>query len=294
MLKLYSFIAALLVSASACNADNNTSSKPTENPPTVMEEKTDTTSVSVELKTSLGDITILLYGDTPRHRDNFVKLVNDGYYNGVLFHRVIKDFMIQTGDPDSKGAPAGKHLGSGGPGYQIDAEIVYPRHFHKRGALAAARQADQVNPQKKSSGSQFYIVTGKVYPESQISAIEQQLAMSKMQSIFNKKADQHMDEIRYMQRMGDQAGLSALQNRLAAETEAEIQANMPKLTPEQRDAYTTVGGTPHLDNEYTVFGEVIDGMEVVAKIEKAATDRADRPTTDISIISARVIKGDTK
>lgn len=290
MRKLFSLIATLLLCASACNADNTAASATNSQQPPKMQEKTDTTSVRVVLNTSLGDITILLYGDTPLHRDNFVKLVNDGFYNGVLFHRVINQFMIQTGDPDSKGAPAGKHLGSGGPGYQIDAEIIYPKHFHKRGALAAARQADQVNPLKKSSGSQFYIVTGKVYAEGQIPAIEKQLAMSKKQAVFNAKADLHIDEIRYMQRMGDQAGLSALQNRLINETETEIAANPPRLTDEQRKAYTTAGGTPHLDNEYTVFGEVIDGMDVVAKIEKTKTGQHDRPANDIKIISAKVIK----
>ena len=291
MNKIFALIGVLALSVTACNADNKQATTSTNNSATEkMETAPDTTSVRVALETSLGDIPILLYGDTPRHRDNFVKLVKEGYYNGVLFHRVINEFMIQTGDPDSKGAPAGKHLGVGGPGYQIDAEIVYPRHFHKRGALAAARQADQVNPQKKSSGSQFYIVTGKVYPESQIAAIENQLSMSKKQAIFNKKADQHMDEIRYMQRMGDQAGLNALQNRLVAETEAEAAGDAPRLTDEQKKAYTTVGGTPHLDNEYTVFGEVIDGMDVVAKIEKAKTDNADRPVEDIKIISAKVLE----
>ncbi|MDE7471097.1 MAG: peptidylprolyl isomerase, partial [Paramuribaculum sp.] len=119
--------------------------------------------VVVEMNTTMGAVKILLYGDTPRHLENFVKLVNEGYYDGVLFHRVINDFMVQTGDPDSKDAPAGKMLGMGGPDYKIEAEFVYPRHFHKRGALAAAREGDASNPTKASSGSQFYIVTGKTY-----------------------------------------------------------------------------------------------------------------------------------
>ena len=131
----------------------------------------------VEIKTSEGDITVRLFGDTPKHRDNFLKLVKEGYYDNVLFHRVINEFMVQTGDPDSKAAPVGKMLGSGGPGYTLDAEIVYPSHFHKRGALAAARQGDQVNPERRSSGSQFYIVTGKAYNDSTLSQMERQLDM---------------------------------------------------------------------------------------------------------------------
>ena len=244
----------------------------------------------VEIKTSVGDITIRLYGETPKHRDNFLKLVNDGFYNDVLFHRVINKFMIQTGDPESKGAPAGKMLGAGGPGYDIDAEIIYPQFFHKRGALAAARQGDEVNPDRRSSGSQFYIVTGKVYNEGQLGQMEKQLQMQQMQSIFNDLASQHRDSIMAMRRNRDQAGLQALQDELVKKTEAEAAKNPVKLTDAQREAYTTVGGTPHLDGTYTVFGEVVEGMDVVAKIETTATGAQDRPKEDIKIISMKVIK----
>ncbi len=244
----------------------------------------------VEIKTSVGDITIRLYGETPKHRDNFLKLVNDGFYNDVLFHRVINKFMIQTGDPESKGAPAGKMLGAGGPGYDIDAEIVYPQFFHKRGALAAARQGDEVNPDRRSSGSQFYIVTGKVYNAGQLGQMEKQLQMQQMQTIFNDLAKQHRDSIMAMRRNRDQAGLQALQDELVKKTEAEAAKNPVKLTDAQREAYTTVGGTPHLDGTYTVFGEVVEGMDVVAKIETTATGAQDRPKEDIKIISMKVIK----
>ena len=244
----------------------------------------------VEIKTSVGDITIRLYGETPKHRDNFLKLVNNGFYNDVLFHRVINKFMIQTGDPESKGAPAGKMLGAGGPGYDIDAEIVYPQFFHKRGALAAARQGDEVNPDRRSSGSQFYIVTGKVYNASQLGQMEKQLQMQQMQAIFNDLASQHRDSIMAMRRNRDQAGLQALQDELVKKTEAEAAKNPVKLTDAQREAYTTVGGTPHLDGTYTVFGEVVEGMDIVAKIETTATGAQDRPKEDIKIISMKVIK----
>lgn len=250
----------------------------------------DAKDVKVLISTSMGDITVLLYGDTPLHRDNFLKLVGDSYYDGVLFHRVINNFMIQTGDPDSKGAPAGKRLGMGGPGYQIDAEILFPTHFHKRGALAAARSGDNVNPERKSSGSQFYIVTGKTYNEATLDQLEQQMQMQNKQQIFNSLAAEHKDSIMAMRRNRDQAGLTALQEELVAKTEKMAAENPVKLTPAQREAYSTVGGAPHLDGTYTVFGEVIDGMDVVDRIEKVATDAADRPTEDVKILSVKVIE----
>lgn len=264
---------------------------PTTKPTTDMTQTTDTASVKVLVKTTAGDFTVLLYGDTPKHRDNFVKLASEGYYDGTLFHRVIKDFMIQAGDPDSKDAKPGQALGAGGPEYKLDAEIVYPKHFHRRGALAAARQGDQVNPQKKSSGSQFYIVTGRTLSQGEIDQMGAQLKNKQMQTIFNRLAMEHRDSIIEMQRAGDREGLSVLQNKLIEQTEAEA-ANTPApaLTPEMIEAYTTVGGAPHLDGDYTVFGEIVDGMDVIDSIEKAPTDGRDRPTDDIRILSMQVLK----
>ena len=244
----------------------------------------------VDIKTSVGDIRIRLYGEAPKHRDNFLKLVEEGFYNDVLFHRVINQFMIQTGDPNSKGAPAGKALGSGDPGYELDAEIVYPRLFHKRGALAAARTGDEVNPKRRSSGAQFYIVTGKVYNAGQLGQMEKQLQMQQKQSIFNGLATQYRDSIMNMRRNRDQAGLQALQEELVKKTEAEAAKNPAKFTPEQIEAYSTVGGTPHLDGTYTVFGEVVSGMDVVSKIETTPTGAMDRPKEDIKIISMAIVK----
>lgn len=241
----------------------------------------------VELKTTLGDIYVDLYNDTPLHRENFLKLVGDGFYDGVLFHRVIDNFMVQTGDPSSKEAKEGEHLGGGDPGYTIEAEIDYPHHYHKYGALAAARTGDNVNPEKRSSGSQFYIVTGNKYSERQLEAMDEKKINQELQSYFQNLALQYRDSIQKMQAAGDQAGLEALRQELIKETEANVK-HQP--LPENIKAdYVELGGTPHLDGGYTVFGEVIKGMDVVEKIQKAETDSSDRPKEDIRIISAKVI-----
>lgn len=235
----------------------------------------------VKIQTSLGDIVVRLYDETPVHRDNFVKLAKDGYYDGTLFHRVIKDFMIQGGDPNSKGAPAGKRLGTGGPDYTLEAEIK-DGLFHKRGALAAARQGDEVNPERRSSGSQFYIVWGQVYKEGQLRQFSKQLKMQRMQEIFNGLAAEHRDEIMQMRRERNRVALQELQDKLAAEAETRA-AEYVGLTDEQLKIYSTVGGTPHLDGQYTVFGEVEEGLEVVEMIQNSATAGDDRPMDDITM-----------
>jgi peptidyl-prolyl cis-trans isomerase B (cyclophilin B) len=236
--------------------------------------------MKVKIQTMLGDIVVRLYDDTPIHRDNFVKLVKEGYYDGTLFHRVIKDFMIQGGDPDSKGAPAGKMLGVGGPDYTLEAEIK-DGLFHKRGALAAARQGDEVNPERRSSGSQFYIVWGQVYNEGQLKQYAKQLRMQQVQSAFNKLAAEHREEIMQMRRERNRAGLQELQDKLVAEAEKQVKGN--GLTAEQMKVYSTIGGTPHLDGQYTVFGEVEEGLDVVEMIQNSATGRSDRPVDDIEM-----------
>ena len=236
--------------------------------------------MKVNIQTTLGDIVVRLYDETPIHRDNFVKLAKEGYYDGTLFHRVIKDFMIQGGDPDSKGAPAGKMLGVGGPDYTLQAEIV-DGLFHKRGALAAARQGDEVNPERRSSGSQFYIVWGQVYNQGQLRQFSKQLKMQKVQNAFNQLAAQHRDEIMQMRRERNRAGLQELQDKLAAQAEAMVIGD--GLTSEQIEVYSTIGGTPHLDGQYTVFGEVEQGLDIVEMIQNTATGRGDRPFDDIKM-----------
>lgn len=234
----------------------------------------------VKIQTTLGDIIVRLYDETPLHRDNFIKLVREGYYDGTIFHRVIKDFMIQGGDPESKGAPAGKMLGTGGPGFTIEAEIK-EGIFHKRGALAAARQGDEVNPERRSSGSQFYIVWGQVYNEGQLKQFSRQLKMQRAQEIFNELALARRSEILQMRRDRDNAGLQALQEKLASE--AELKAEDAGLNSDQIALYSTIGGTPHLDGQYTVFGEVEEGLDVVEMIQASATGRGDRPVVDIEM-----------
>lgn len=287
---VFGVLAVCIFALVACSNGAKVQQGVTSKPQNVNNKRILPEMTKVELKTSLGDIVVGLYKETPKHHENFVKLVNEGYYNGVLFHRVINEFMIQTGDGNSKTAKPGQMLGTGDPGYTVEAEFVYPKFFHKRGALAAARTGDQVNPERRSSGSQFYIVTGKKYNEQQLAQMEHQMDMMNKQNIFQAKASAMQSEIMRLRMARDTAGVEALRQQLIAETEAEAAKNPVKLTPEQREAYTTVGGTPHLDGQYTVFGEVLEGMDVVAKIEAVATDRNDRPSEDIKIISAKVIE----
>lgn len=242
----------------------------------------------VDIKTTMGDIKVKLYDDTPKHRDNFLKLAKEGFYNGTLFHRVIKDFMVQTGDPESVNADSTARLGSGGPGYQIDAEILYPQHYHKYGALAAARTGDQVNPERKSSGSQFYIVTGNKYGEKDLARMAENMVAQQRQSYFMKLRKENADAIREFQMKGDRVGLEELRQKLIKEVEEKVP--VVDLPAQIKEDYMKIGGTPHLDGQYTVFGEVIKGMDVVEKIQNAKTNRDDRPKEDIKILSVKIEK----
>lgn len=279
----YKLIALILMAATinSCGAGSSQSAKAQ---PAESETK-------VLIKTTLGDITIKLYNETPMHRDNFIKLVEEHFYDSTLFHRVIRDFMVQAGDPESKTAEKYAQLGSGGPGYNIPAEFVYPRYFHKRGALSAARQADQVNPERQSSGSQFYIVTGKKYGKYDLQDMEKQIGDQRGQSMFDRLCAQNRDTIAKLQMADDRDGLLKLQDEFIAKIDEKLKEEGPfKFSKEQVDAYMSIGGTPFLDNQYTVFGEVIDGMKTVDKIESAGTDVHDRPRKDIRIITMEIIR----
>ena len=247
----------------------------------------DTSGVLVEFKTTMGDITVKLYNDTPLHKENFLKLVKDGYYDGLLFHRVIDQFMIQTGDPDSRDAQPGKMLGAGSPDYTIAAEIDYPKHYNKYGALAAARTGDQVNPERRSSGSQFYIVTGRKMTEPQFNSMMMRKHQEELESTFRGLVMQNRDSIEALQKAGDEVALENYRQELIKQTEEKVGE---QVIPENiKEDYISKGGAPHLDGAYTVFGEVVEGMDVVEKIQKVETDSHDRPTEDIRILSAKVL-----
>jgi peptidyl-prolyl cis-trans isomerase B (cyclophilin B) len=199
----------------------------------------------VELQTTEGNIRIALFNETPQHRDNFMKLARTQFYDSLLIHRVIKDFMIQSGDLQSRHAKPGQMLGIGELDYTQEPEFRLPQIYHRRGMVAAARESDRVNPERRSGAAQFYIVWGKVF---------------------------------------DDKRLSKIQERLDSATNGQV-----KLTPEMIETYKTVGGTPHLDGQYTVFGEVTEGLDIVERIQQVETDKNDRPINDIRILKVRII-----
>lgn len=236
----------------------------------------------VSIETSEGTITVRLYEDTPLHRENFVKLVKEGYYEGTLFHRVINHFMIQGGDPDSRNAAPGALLGEGGPGYDVAAEFR-PGRFHKKGALAAAREGDEVNPERRSSGSQFYLVQGNVFTPESLDKMVARVNEYRRMAVYERLKSHYAAAIDSLQSIGDQTGLAALSERLTARCDSLFQTERLTLSPEQREAYATVGGTPHLDGQYTVFGEITEGMDVLERIAAVATDENDRPLRDVVV-----------
>lgn len=248
--------------------------------------------IKVMIVTDYGAIKIRLYNQTPLHRDNFVKLIKEHYYDSLLFHRVIRNFMIQGGDPDSKRAMPGVELGNGGPPYTIPAEFN-PQLFHKKGALAAARDSDLENPSQASSGSQFYIVEGRVFTDSLLQVQAKRITkMRVFNQVINRPENkdylekykhyvtaEKVDSVKYIYDIIDQKVALELPN-----------APQYTFTPEQIAAYTTIGGAPHLDGSYTVFGEVYEGLEVIDKIAAERTDKNARPLTDIRIKSISIIK----
>lgn len=239
------------------------------------------------METSLGNIRFRLYKETSGHRENMIKLVREGYYNGMLFHRVIQNFMIQTGDPLSKTARPGMVLGAGDAGYTVEAEIL-PQYFHKRGVIAAAREGDNINPGRHSSGSHFYIVQGKVFPPDSLDIAVEKINDNRYTAYFDRLKAGREAEIMKYQLAEDYDNLMRVNRELSEETRAGFGRKKLVLSEEQKKAYTTVGGTPHLDGEYTVFGEVIEGMEVVDRIAAVNTDSNCRPETDVVILKMTI------
>ncbi len=239
----------------------------------------------VTIQTEYGNIKVKLYDETPEHKNNFVKLVNEHFYDGLLFHRVIKNFMIQGGDPSSKGAEPGKRLGGGSAGYTIQAEIMPYKYFHKRGALAAARTGGPGNPEKRSSGSQFYIVQGHTFTNGQLDTLEITKNAQLKNHLLKECLDKSKDDLMHFREKGDQAGFNIRVAEIRGEADSLFNSSSDKFayTPEQREIYTTIGGYPSLDNDYTVFGEVVEGMDIVDKITEVETDKYNRPLEDIAM-----------
>lgn len=238
------------------------------------------------IKTNMGDIKVRLYDETPLHRDNFLKLAKEGFYDGILFHRVINHFVIQAGDPDSKGAPAGMMLGANDNHYTIDAEIR-PGLFHKKGVIAAAREGDNINPKRESSGSHFYIAQGKVYTAEELDSLVVKINESRHKALFERLKNEREAEIQKYELVNDFENLEKINKELSEKTRELFKDEELVLTDEQKKAYTTVGGIPRLDGAYTVFGEVVEGLDVLDKIEAVQTDQADRPLEDVIILSIK-------
>ncbi len=238
----------------------------------------------ISIETEYGTMYAVLYDETPKHKENFIKLAAEGYYDSILFHRVMQDFMIQTGDPDSKNAQPGASVGTGSPGYQIDSEML-PQYFHKKGALAAARQPDNINPQKKSSGSQFYIVQGKKVSKEEVVTDMDKLNTAVGQLMQFPKYDSVKQVIMKQYQAGDYDGYT--QTILALKPEIkktlDLDVNKKNFPMERVPVYESIGGAPFLDDEYTVFGQVIKGLEIVDKIAAVQVDGRHRPLEDVRI-----------
>ncbi|MEE4197639.1 MAG: peptidylprolyl isomerase [Bacteroidales bacterium] len=231
-----------------------------------------------KIETEYGDMIFKLYDQTPLHKENFEKLIEQNYFDGILFHRVINGFMIQGGDPDSRHAEPGELLGNGGPGYTLPAEFV-DTIFHKKGVIAAAREGDDVNPEMRSAGSQFYIVQGKVFSDEEIKKVEDRINASRLNRMVTrniKEAEQKAYET------GGSIDYQVIVREARAKAEKQFKREgMYKIPDAKRKIYQSIGGTPHLDGAYTVFGEVIEGLDVIDKIASVETDKNDRPIKDI-------------
>ena len=247
----------------------------------------------VVLMTSAGEIRVRLYDDTPGHRDNFVQNVRDGMYDGVLFHRVIRNFMVQTGDPATRlvGYEVKRDEKGDTLAERIPAEVVWPKHFNKRGVLAAARDGDDENPKRMSDKFQFYIVTGKVCSDDDLDSYEKAREQRDADILYGKKQMEQKERLDALRAARDRDGLSNLLEKLQDEAKWEVLENPPITFPKEvRKAYKVHGGAPWLDGEYTVFGEVVEGMKVVEEIQRVKTNGQDVPLKEIRVTRAYVVE----
>ena len=242
------------------------------------------TDTVVTIKTQFGDMVAILYDETPKHKANFIKLAREHYFDGTLFHRVIKDFMIQGGDPDSKSVKPGEHLGNGGPGYTIPPEFN-PKFYHVKGAISAARQPDEINPGQESSGSQFFIVQGALMHPLEAQNLKynkRNLDKGLTQVLMNPKNKALLDSLKSFKNRVDDETFQDKIFSMVPDIEAETGIKIVEEVSEQKfKDYTTVGGVPYLDGQYTVFGRVIKGLEIIDKIAAQPGGDGDRPLIDI-------------
>jgi cyclophilin family peptidyl-prolyl cis-trans isomerase len=263
---LFFIVAALLISGISCGTNGKS-----------------TGEKMILIKTEFGDIKVKLFDDTPKHRDNMIKLVSEGFYDELLFHRVINHFMVQGGDPNSRNAQPEIQLGGGGPGYTIPAEIN-PKYFHKKGSLAAARLGGPRNPNKESSGSQFYIVQGRVFRPGELDTMEMNMNKQRKDLMLRENFQAVNSQLTEFQQKNIKEGFDKLVAEINMKVDSIYDASPEiELSQEQRQVYTTIGGYPSLDGEYTVFGEVVEGLDVIDKIAAVQTNKANRPLQDVKM-----------
>ncbi|MCK9412067.1 MAG: peptidylprolyl isomerase [Prolixibacteraceae bacterium] len=272
-LLITSFVFLAVAAISSCSFSQN---KPIPEGPMVL------------ISTKYGNMKVVLYNQTPLHRDNFMKLTKEGVFDSLIFHRVIKGFMVQGGDPNSKRATKDQVLGDGDLNYTVPAEIV-PGIIHKKGVIAAARNGDEENPERRSSATQFYLAQGKVYKLDEIPAIEQKMNIGASESLFLKMKSEKIDTLMLFQIARNKEGYDKLIEKLKQKAIREVEKNPVRLTKQQVETYTTLGGIPHLDGGYTVFGEVVDGFAVIDSIAAQPTGPNDRPLENIRM-TIKVIK----
>ena len=243
--------------------------------------------VYVEISTTMGDVTVMLYDDTPLHRDNFIKLCSENFYEGVLFHRIIKEFVVQGGDPSSKAHEPGVLYGNDGGGYSVPAEIL-PNHFNKRGALIDAKEGDDVNPERVSAGTQFCFVQGKVWDDKGLDSMETRINQIRRNWLYYKIRKDLKEKFPEYASPDKEEDLHIEASVLLEDTLAKLPA--VTIPAEQREVYKTIGGTPHLDGSVTIFGEVVEGFDIVEKMSLVETDKNDRPLKDVIVLKTKVFQ----